>query len=420
MRTDPFHCLAVMALSLLTVLPTLADETDKAEKKTSEESKQEKEQEKAVVKFDGVFESLSSHEIAADTEQIDSYVIKRILPHGNNVKKGAAVVWFETKEIDEKISKAEFDLALAKLAFEEAEFSYEQFREQQELDRKAAELTRKEARQAYDNFVDVDREQQIMSAEVQLKRSEESLEYAEEELNQLEKMYEEDDLTEESEEIVLKRARRAVEQAKYNLELTKTRTQRTLEQTIPSQQDKQEATLARAELAFAKTVQDLKVARLKRDIERRRQKTELDKKQADFKTLQAERRGLVLNSPIDGLVYHGQLTRGKLADKASTLDVKSKVTARQVVATIVQPERLRITADISEEQRAKVNVGMKGTAIPKAFPELKFPVTLQSIAKVPYAANKIECTVVINGKLKDAELVPGMTCSIEFEKADKE
>ncbi|EMI19483.1 hypothetical protein RMSM_03573 [Rhodopirellula maiorica SM1] len=398
---------------MFAVLPTMADE---AEKKTTDESKQEE----TAVKIDGVFESLSSHEIAADSEQIDSYVIKRILPHGKNVKKGAAVVWFETKEIDEKIRKMEFDVALAKLAFEEAVFSDEQFREQQELDRKAAELARKEARQAYDNFVDVDRQQQIMSAEVQLKRSRESLEYVEEELNQLEKMYQEDDLTEESEEIVLKRARRAVEQAKYNLELTKTRTERTLTQSIPSQQEKQEATLARAELAFAKTVQDLKAARVKRDIERRRQKTELEKQQADFKQLQAERRGLVLTSPSDGLVYHGKLTRGKLGDKASSLDVKSKVTPRQVLATIVQPERLRISADLSEEQRSKVHVGMKGTAIPKAFPELKIPVSIESIGKVPYAANKIECVVKVKGKVENAELMPGMTCSIEFEKVDQE
>ncbi|WP_345683873.1 HlyD family efflux transporter periplasmic adaptor subunit [Novipirellula caenicola] len=400
-------------MSLFAVLPAMADE---AEKKTSDESKQE---EKPIT-IDGVFESLSSHEISADSEQIDSYVIKRILPHGSTVKKDAAVVWFETKEIDEKISKAEFDLALAKLALEEAEFSFEQFREQQELDRKTAELTRKEARLAYDNFVNVDREQQIKAAEVQLKRSQESLEYAQEELNQLEKMYQEDDLTEESEEIVLKRARRAVEQAEYSLELTKTRTQRTLEQTIPSQMEKQESELARAELAFTKAIQDLKNARVKRDIERRRQQKEFDKQQADFKQLQAERRGFVLTSPSDGLVYHGELTRGKLGDKASSLQAKSKVTSRQVLATIVQPERLRIIADLSEEQRGKVDVGMKGTAIPKAFPELKIPVSIQSIAKVPYASNKIECVVVIKGKINNADLVPGMSCSIEFEKADKE
>ncbi|MCM2370399.1 HlyD family efflux transporter periplasmic adaptor subunit [Aporhodopirellula aestuarii] len=413
MRIAPLHWLSVLALLLSSATPVFADE---AEKESSDEQAPKKE----VVKIDGVFASKVTHEITADSEQITSFEIKRILPHGESVSKGASVVWFESKDIDTRIDKAEMDLSLAKISYEEAEFAFEQFVEQQELDRKAAELARQEARQAYDNFVNIDREQQIRTAEYQLQRSRESLEYAEEELGQLQKMYDEDDLTEESEEIVLKRARRAVERAKFDLEIAENRTQRTLEQTIPSQQEKQEAALARAELAYAKAIQELKTARGKREIERRKQKKEFDKQQADLKELQAERRALVLTSPISGLVYHGKLTRGRLSEKPSTLEPKSKVSARQVLVTVVQPDRLKITSDLSEDQRAKIEVGMKGSAIPKAFPDLKIPVTVQSIAPVPYASNKIECVLVINGKVKKENIVPGMTCSIEFEQAEKE
>ncbi|WP_404310082.1 HlyD family efflux transporter periplasmic adaptor subunit [Neorhodopirellula lusitana] len=413
MPTSPQRCLSLLALLLLAISPVLADDSDK---KPADETGSENE----VVKIDGVFESKKTNEIAANTKQIDSLVIKRILDHGASVKKGGNVVWFETKEIDEKIAKAELELELAKIALEDSEFSFEQFIEQQKLDRHDAEMTRKEARQAYDNFVNVDREQQIRNAEVQLKRSHESLEYVQEEFNQLEQMYEEDDLTEESEEIVLKRARRAVERAEFDLELAKTRAERTLDQSIPAKQEKQEAALSRAELAFSKSIQNLKSARNKREIERRKQQTEFEKQQADFKELQAERRALVLTSPIEGLVYHGKITRGRIGDKPSTLESQVKVSARQVLATIVQPQRLRIAADVNEEQRGKLDVGMKGTAIPKSFPGLKIPVTLESIAKVPFAANKIECVVVINGKVGDSEIVPGMTCSIQFEVAKDE
>ncbi|MBB3207922.1 hypothetical protein FHS27_003749 [Rhodopirellula rubra] len=408
MPTFPNRCLSVLSLLLLTISPVLAD--DSAPKATEPADSQTE-----TVKIDGVFEAKKSHEITADLEQIDSLVIKRILDHGASVKKGGTVVWFETKDIDERIAKAEIDLELAKIAFEDSEFAFEQFVEQQELDRRDAELTRKEARQAYDNFVNVDREQQIRTTEVQLQRSHESLEYVQEELNQLEQMYEEDDLTEESEEIVLKRARRAVERAKFDLELAKTRAERTLDQTIPAKQEKQEAALTRAELAFAKAIQNLKSARVKREIERRKQQTEFEKQQADFKELQAERRALVLTSPIEGLVYHGKITRGRIGDKPSTLEPESKVSVGQVLATIVQPQRLRIASTVSEEQRGKLMSGMKGSATPKSFPGLQIPVTLQSIAKVPYAANKIECVVEIDGKVGETEIVPGMTCSIEFE-----
>ncbi|SMP38925.1 HlyD family secretion protein [Neorhodopirellula lusitana] len=413
MPTSPQRCLSLLALLLLAISPVLADDSDK---KPADETGSKKE----FVKIDGVFESKKTDEIAANTKQIASLVIKRILDHGASVKKGGTVVWFETKEIDEKIAKAELELELAKIALEDSEFSFEQFIEQQKLDRHDAEMTRKEARQAYDNFVNVDRDQQIRNAEVQLKRSRESLEYVQEEFNQLEQMYEEDDLTEESEEIVLKRARRAVERAEFDLELAKTRAERTLDQSIPAKQEKQEAALSRAELAFSKSIQNLKSARNKREIERRKQQTEFEKQQADFKELQAERRALVLTSPIEGLVYHGKITRGRIGDKPSTLESQVKVSARQVLATIVQPKRLRIAADVNEEQRGKLDVGMKGTAIPKSFPGLKIPVTLESIAKVPFAANKIECVVVINGKVGDSEIVPGMTCSIQFEVAKDE
>ncbi|MFG0287180.1 MAG: HlyD family secretion protein [Rhodopirellula sp. JB044] len=408
MPTFPFRRLSALALLFLAIPTAFSDENDSPVADGDSKPKN-------VVTIDGVFESKKTHEITAGFEQISSLTIKRILDHGTPVKKGTSIVWFETKEIDEQITKAERDLELAEIAFNDAEFAYEQFLEQQKLDRQAAELARAEARQAYDNFVNVDREQQIRSAEKQLERSKQSLEYAQEELNQLQQMYEEDDLTEESEEIVLKRAQRAVESAEFNLEIAEVRTQRTIEQTIPVKQKQEEATLARAELAYAKKKHDLKSARDKREIERRKQKADFEKQQAEFKKLQAERRALVLTSPTEGLAYHGRITRGKISDKPSTLRKDSKVSASQILMTIVQPQPLRIVATVTEQQRAQLQTGMKGTAIANAFPDQKVPVTLRSIAAVPYANNKIECVVTIQAKTGDTDIVPGMTCKVELE-----
>ncbi|EMI53479.1 HlyD family secretion protein [Rhodopirellula sallentina] len=408
MPTFPFRNLSALALLLLAVPTAFSDENDTQATGDASTPNQ-------VVTIDGVFDSKKTHEITAGFEQISSLTIKRILDHGTPVKKGTSIVWFETKDIDEQITKAERDLELAEITLNDADFAYEQFLEQQKLDRQAAELARAEAQQAYDNFVNVDREQQIRSAEKQLERSKQSLEYAQEELNQLQQMYEEDDLTEESEEIVLKRAQRAVESAKFNLEIAEVRTQRTIAQTIPAKQKQEEATLARAELAYAKKKHDLKSARDKREIERRKQKADFEKQQAEFKKLQSERRAMVLTSPIEGLAYHGKITRGKMSDKPSTLQKDSKVSASQILMTIVQPQPLRIVATVTEEQRAQLQTGMKGTAIPKAFPDQKVPVTLRSIAAVPYATNKIECVVSIQGKTGDTDIVPGMTCKVELE-----
>ncbi|TWT76781.1 HlyD family secretion protein [Planctomycetes bacterium CA13] len=391
----------------------------KAEKKTDKEETKDV-QESESIKIDGVFESVTVHQLAADTEQIDSFGIRKIIDHGKSVRKNEAVVWFETKDIDEKIVKAETDLALAKLALSEAEFAFEQFNMQQSLDREAAERSRGEAKQNFDNFVNVDRQQQIATAEYQLKSSRDSLEYAQEELNQLEKMYKEDELTEESEEIVLKRAQRAVENAKHFLKIAETRTTRVLEQSIPNQQAKEEAALDTAELVFAKKIQGLKDSRERREIEMRRQKREFEKQKNDLNELRKERRGFVIQSPINGLAYHGKLTRGRLSSKPSTLEKGSKVTAKQILITVVDPNRLRIFAELSESQLADLKPGANGTATPVAFPKASLPVRIQSIASVPFVDGKWECVLSIRAKKGDVQWVPGMTCKIEFQKDDSE
>src|SRR6056297_2025283 len=194
-----------------------------------------------TIEIEGVFESAAAEELRAGTEQIESLVIKRILPHGTEVKQGRNVVWFENEDIDKQIRDVELELRLAELALREAEFKHEQFLEGQQLDRQAAERTRQRARQDHDNFVQIDRDHQLISAEFSLKTSRASLENAQEELEQLEKMYRADDLTEESEEIVLKRARLAVENAQFRLEGAEVQTNRALEQSIPrSETDEEE------------------------------------------------------------------------------------------------------------------------------------------------------------------------------------
>ena len=215
----------------------------------------------ATVKIEGVFESPKAVEVKADTEEIKSLTIKRIVPHGTSIEKQRNVVWFETEEVDKRIRDAERALRLAEVALRESEFKHEQFLETQKLDREAAERTRERARQDHDHFVRVDRDYQVKSAEFSRMNAEFSLANAEEELEQLRKMYREDDLTEESEEIVLKRAEQAVENARFRLEGTENQTTRSIEQLIPRSEVDQEVQLRRAEMVYETKRQELEFAR---------------------------------------------------------------------------------------------------------------------------------------------------------------
>ena len=204
------------------------------------------------VEVSGVLEAVRSHEIANDSEHLGSLEIKRLVAHGSEVSKGQTLIWFETEAVDKKIKDAETALQLSRLSLEAAEFAHKQALATEEIERGKAERDLANARQAFDNFMNVDREREIASAEFSVKRARVSLENATEELEQLKQMYDEDDLTEESEEIVLKRAQHGVENAQFRLEGVEITSGRAISQVIPASVAAQEDTLSLAEIAHEK------------------------------------------------------------------------------------------------------------------------------------------------------------------------
>ena len=366
-------------------------------------------------KIDGIFESPKAVELKAGTEEFKSLVVKRILPHGTEVEQGRNVIWFKTDDIDKRIRDAETERRLAEVSLREAEFKYEQFLESQKLDREQAERSRRRAVQDYDNFVQTDRDQQLKTAEFNLKNSQAALENAKEELEQLEKMYRQDELTEESEEIVLKRARLAVENTRFRLEGTEIQTARTIEQTVPRAEVDQQEKLERAELSHESSRRELEFAQKRRELELEQERTKFADQETKLQDLRDERKRLVIAAPVAGIVLHGALTRGALAEKPSTLDVDSSVTADQVLVTLVPDKPLQVRLAVSESQLRHLKVGDIVRVIPNAFPDQPLDATVRSISSVPFAGNKFDCVLSVKlGKLAE-QIVPTMGCKVEFQ-----
>ena len=385
---------------------------------TAQENDSAAETKSKATTVDGVFESVKAVELSADTEQVKSLEIKRIIAHGSVVSKGQNLIWFETEAIDDQIEEAESALRLAELEFRDQEFAYKQFIETQKLDRQAADRSHKKAKQDYDNFVQVDRERQIETANYNLTNAQASLENAQEELQQLEQMYKEDDLTEESEEIVLKRAKQSVENAKYRLRGTRISTDRSLKQDIPRATAEQEESLSRAQMAHAKAIRDLESARQKRDLEMKKKRDEIEEKRKDFEELQAERKRSVLQAPFDGVVFHGELNRGKVGEKPSTLEAGSTVSNKQVVLTVAEPGKLQIRVDLQEKDLPVVSKGVKAIVRPTAFPEKTLQATVKSVSAVPYAGGKYDCVLAVRIPGGESSIMPAMTCKVEFASPD--
>lgn len=370
-----------------------------------------------LIKVTGTFEAIRQVEVSADNDHLTELMIERALPFGTKVKKGQTLIWFETKKLDQKIENAETDLKLAALALEADDFGYQQFLRQQSLDKAKTKQTRDIAQQEFDNYQKVDRERTIKQAKFSLESSEFSVESATEEFHQLEQMYKEDDLTEESEEIVLRRAKRAMESAAFSLERTKIQTERTIKQSVPRSDASQDETLARAMMAYEKSISAMANEKQKRDLELQRKKTKFKEQEEAFEQMREERKKVVLKSEIDGIFLYGQLTRAKLPAKPIDLKKGGSVTGKQVLGTVVDPAKLRIRVDLPEERLYVVRPGTKCKVVPKGMPNAKLDGVVKSVGLVPYTNGKFDCIVTVRGK-QLADVMPTMTCDLQFDDPD--
>ena len=398
-----------LIVTFLLLTPCIADDADKS----TDEPKSASDKSPPTVKLSGVFEALNSSEVSVENEHLTSLAIERILPHGANVKKGQAVVWFRTKDLDKQMRDAEAEWKLAKLTMEADEFAYQQFLKTQEMDRAAAKRTRDHARADYDHFVKVSLPRRIASTKQSLKSSEFSVESTKEELSQLQQMYDEDDLTEQSEEIVLRRAKFSADSAEFRLEGTKISTNRTLNVEIPRSEISEKLSLDRALMTYDKAMHDLNNARRKQDIEIGRKRQKFKEHTEKYEKMRAERALVVIKAPQDGILLHGKLSRGKLPAKQPDWKKDSKVSANTVIATVVNPNKLVVRVDLPEANLDTIAKGKRCKINPTAFDEVSLNGVVRSVSAVPYIPGKYDCVVTVAGK-GDSRIVPTMGCELVF------
>lgn len=380
----------------------------------ADEARQDRDSRQRMPEVRGVLEAVRSFEVMPKADHLGALKVSRLLPHGTFVSESEPLVWLEGDDVDRKIKAAEIALQLAKLAVEEAEFANEQANARDVIERNKAERALAQARQAYQNFVGIDRERQLEAAQFDLVKSRASLENVTEELEQLQQMYQEDDLTEESEEIVLKRAKQAVEDAKFRLKGVEIASDRVVKQTVPNAEADQQDTLAYAELAYIKTLEELAFAQRRRAIELKKARHAVVEGEGKLAELQSDMERLILRAPSAGIMLHGKLTRGRLGDKPSKLDVGSAVAANQVVLTVVDPRHLRVRVDLDEKQLASVEVGDRCKVSINGSPDAQVGGEVVSVSVVPYAEAKYDCVVKLVGVEQSDGLQPLMTCCLTF------
>lgn len=370
---------------------------------------------KVEVTFDGVFEASRATEILLRPEVWSSLKVEEAVAEGKSVKQGETLLKLETEDLDKAIRDQEFALQLSELSLKQAKVELDSLEKSVPLDLEAARRAQRIAEEELEYFLLVREQQEKTTARENLKSAEYALEYDQEELNQLEQMYKADDLTEQTEEIILKRARRGVERAQFFLGIAKDRFTRTMDYAIPREKQQIEEADTRARLSLRKSEETLPRSLEKQRIEL--EKTSLEHQRLEEKLQQhkADRELMIVEAPVDGVVYYGEAERGAWTTGATVrkqLRPGGSVTPNSVLMTIVAGEPSVVRVDVPEKEYRHFAEGTRAAVKPTAFPDTAYEGTCGPLGPAAVKAGTFDGEVRFRVGDEQPAPLPGMTCKV--------
>ena len=371
---------------------------------------------KIEVSLDGIFEAQKTTELLLRPNAWATMKVLSAVEHGTVVKQGDLLVALETEKIDLAIADLRAELQASEIGLKTTLQQLQSAEKTTPMDLAAVERAHDYAVEAAEYYFKVSRPLDLRSAEFSLKSAEQYLEIQQEDLDQLEKMYKADDLTEETEEIILKRARNALERAKFSFEQAELRHKRTLGVTIPREDQSVKNTRQRAEIAYRDALVTIPATLAKLRLDVAKTKITLARSKEKLEDLLADRATMTVKAPAGGVVYHGKATRGKFSagSSSSSLRKAATLTANSVFMTLVKPRPMAIRATVPEKELYRVQAGIQGIAVPAAFPEMKLTAIVGRVATVPMIAGGFDTELSVALNQEAEALMPGMTCKVKL------
>jgi multidrug efflux pump subunit AcrA (membrane-fusion protein) len=363
----------------------------------------------------GVFEAQKMTEISLKTEAWTMLSVVSAVEHGTRVNRGDLLVSLDREKIDRAIADLRKQHQASDLAMKLAEQQLLTLEKTTPMDFAAGERAHKEVQEDLEYYFDVRRPMALKSAEFSLKYSQESYEFQKEELRQLEKMYAADDLTEETEEIILRRARNALAREKFYLEQSKIRHDRTVNVLISRDDVAIRESAKRLDLLWKDSKLAIPTALKKARLDMEKLKETRARSEERLKKLLADRAAMTVKAPTAGVVYYGKCVRGRFSSSSSgssSLRKGSSLPPKQVFMTIVKTRPMFIRTSVSEKQLHQIRAGIKGTAVPTGFPDMKLSAIAERVATVPTGSLSFDSRITVAVDRKVEALMPGMTCKV--------
>lgn len=365
-----------------------------------------------VMHVDGTINSQGAEEIMVSPNEWATFTVENTITNGELVKEGDELVRFDRRAFDREVEDLLFQIETGKLAIGLAKIELEVLSKNTPLDLEAAERSAQVAAEEWDYYQKLGEDIERQSTEENLKSVKDLLDGSQEELDQLEKMYKADDLTEETEEIILKRAQREVERAKFMLKTSQIHHDRRLKHELPREKRQKEIDRDREQLNLAKARVSLPLALQQKQIEFKKLEhgqLQLNKR---LERLQADGALLILKSPIQGVVVYGQAENGKWTTSdamRSNLRKGGIAPVNQVLLTIIPNDGAFVTIDIPEKDRALCRAGLTGEFVPTAYPDSALPCQLKAFSRVLTKDGYFTGVVEVTAAKDDPRLHPVVT-----------
>ena len=369
------------------------------------------------ISLDGTFVAQKMTEIVLKPDTWSTFKVEEAVEHGETVSRGDVLVKFDPKAIDEAVADGETNRRLSEISLKQAEANLKMLDATTPMDVAMAERAKKMADEDRARYFKIEREMDKKSAEFSLKRAQQYYENDLEELKQLEKMYAADDLTEETEEIILKRQRAEVEQSKFYLEQAKLRYEETLQIRMPRSEESMKYSDQLLELSTQKAKFSLPLTLEQQQLELEKLKVLRERSAEKFKKLLADQKLMTVEAPVGGVLYYGKCVNGTWttgAAAAGNLKPGKSVAANDPFMTIVSTRPMVVRAVVAENDLQWIKSGLRGSARPAAYPDLRVSATVSEINGIPAADGKFAATLRVNLDADAEGLMPGMTCKVKL------
>jgi hypothetical protein len=354
-------------------------------------------------------------EVHLAPEQWKDWAVKSVVAHGVMVRKGDALILFDTRAIDVAIADAQTAVAAKQAVLQRARLNLELLAAVQPITQGDAQLKQKQAADLFAEYQKDGEEYREKGFAFKVESAENSLAYAKEELKQLKKMYAKDDLVEETEEIILRRHRDAVARAEFAVEAAERVLAREKRAglTDAGTAYKQAADRAAHELTTVINTASVTTQEHKNAVTTAT--ADLQKAKAVLERLHKDRKAMTVTSPQAGYVYYGRFHNGKWDNKIQELLVPGgKAPAFKTLMTVAATDGLKIHGHLPVKLLGDIKAGLKGHAVVNGVAGITLPIEVRAISAVPAQQDWWSADVTATIPAGRMDLVPGMTCVLKF------